>query len=133
MSSIIRKPEVVVAYLLLMACVQLAALVALRVQPAPAVEAASWQVPDGYSVRVYALGDLTRVDLIEPPDDDKERALYAFWGLVHQAQARRLDVEVRDCYAIGDLTVDCKDSVTTYGSERGNHPAGIAIPRRDGP
>ncbi len=135
MESTIRRHELV-AYLLFMACVLTPVLVmAPTVPPSTAVEAAgTWQVPEGYSVRVYTQGDLTLVYVIQPPNEtDAERELYAFWGIVHQAQARRLDAEVRDCYTVGDLTVECPKSLTTFGTERGNRSFGAVIPRRDGP
>ncbi len=84
--------------------------------------AAPFTVPAGYGVRAYDLGELTLVMVILPGDEDPEQNLYALWGVTHQAQARRIDAEVRGCYEIGDLTAQCDDrlTVTTFGSERGS-------------
>ncbi len=88
-------------------------------------------VPEGYSVRVYNYDGLTTVFVVQPPNEDPERALYAYWGVVHQAQARRLDAQVLDCYAVGDLTIQCQDWVVTFGTERGQGTTELKIPRRD--
>ncbi len=114
---------------LLFACYATGGVITIDLAGAQA--ATPFVVPEGYSVRVREYGELTAIFMIPPADEEPDRALYYLWGIVHQAQARRIDAQANRCRLLGDLTVDCDYSIVTFGSERGQRTTDLKIPRRD--